>query len=78
MSKMMERVAGVLVDWLAGEWDTVEAHRECAKRVIAAMREPTADMIWDGGKFFNSEARGSLASDDAVECWQAMIDAALE
>lgn len=40
-----------------------------ARAAIEAMREPSKDMIEAGGRFY--------FPDDAEDCWQVMIDAAL-
>jgi hypothetical protein len=85
MSEMVERMAaamhadfrrrnpGAVHSWadLAAHADPVcEAFRSEARSAIEAMREPTAAMqrAWQGSKPWDQ---------DALEVWQAMIDAAL-
>lgn len=74
-SEMVERVAIAIHDaWgdgYKGRWDPNTPHwsrvyREIARAAIAAMREPTEDMI------YGKHVRTTL-----VSVWQAMIDAAL-
>lgn len=69
---MVERIAGVIYDGLANDLQPPEAF---ARKVIAAMREPTDTMIdasGEDGVSWNDDSRGSIANK-----WRAMIDAAL-
>lgn len=62
MSEMVERVKQALLECKPGE--------SMARAAIAAMREPTPDMLWAGDL--------QLDCGREKECWQAMIDAALK
>lgn len=44
-------------------------------RVLAALREP-GEGVWREGATSDNGCGGSLGALSAVECWQAMIDAA--
>lgn len=61
MSEMVGRVARVLQERLGGSGD----YEGTARAAIAAMREPTEAML---------DADGGV---DAIDCWHAMVDAAL-
>jgi hypothetical protein len=69
MSTMLERVTRVLQQEMAtAPFDEPASSFALARAAVAAMREPTDEMIdaWIGSP-------GAI-----TECWQAMIDAALE
>ncbi len=51
-----------------------EAYRRQARTAIAAMREPTSEMIQAGG---NAMLRTTRPLNNSIDAWQAMIDAAL-
>ena len=85
MSDMVERVADAMrlaapSEWSRSRWDQLHdsAKREwCAraKAAIAAMREPTAEMIRIGGNVLMDTDR----MERSIEAhYQAMIDAALK
>jgi hypothetical protein len=67
---MVERVAHALSE--EADWDGVMPHRKDrylrqARAAIAAMREPTEEMV----------DAGYLADESATGTWQAMIDTAI-
>jgi uncharacterized protein (DUF2141 family) len=75
MNKMIERVAREICLALYDKETTfpIEAARRAAKAAIAAMREPTADMI----EAIPAGAHSRM-HETVRENWRAMIDAALE
>ena len=93
MTDMIERVARAIVDtWAAGAvgvegggWDAQDdfgkdAARKCARTAIAAMREPTDEML-DAGSAAHPAGgyvRETLLTDIIEAEWRAMVDAALE
>jgi len=85
MSEIVERVARALapVAWAAlGTGDTLAnqsrrtASLRHARAAIAAMREPDSRMI-EAGWINARDVDGNPSDDNAVACWEAMIDAAL-
>lgn len=65
------------IDW------KVESYKIIARAAIEAMREPTPNMIAAGNIEIVSPGEdgdylGTLENEEARECWQAMIDAALK
>ncbi len=76
MSEMIERVARVLLG--RHPTDKTEAS-ELARAAIAAMREPTPQMIYAGTRVFLSRPENSHGdTDPAGETWRAMNDEALK
>lgn len=78
-AEMVERVAAIIhpsaFDGHAeGECDVCDGDlreaRALARQVIAAMREPTAEMV-------NAGVAEQWTEDTAAKVWQAMVDAAL-
>lgn len=72
MTEMIERVTKALVD---AEWWDYSAAEDIARLVIAAMREPTPEMIAEGSE--TDDIHGALATDTAAQVWRGMIDEAL-
>ena len=76
---------GVAYRWEDGSW-MVEGGRmndanftEIARAVLTAIREPSEVMSEAGGEFCeNHNCHKDDMACDAHDCWQAMIDAALE
>ena len=64
---MIRRVAEKL-NWLR---ECGVGPEEVAKQAIEAMREPTEQMVWDGGTALHDE------KEDTTGVWKAMIDSAL-
>jgi len=83
MSEMVERVAKALVDRLGESgliYASPEFRRRLSRAAIAAMREPTPDMVRQGEmQMFEhmAEARDWTVK-ATLDAWQAMIDAALK
>jgi len=78
MSEMIERVAEIIHKY---PYFTGEECKAIAKAAIAAMREPTDDMVAAGAVFHIRERdlNGyNKSKNDAKVSWQAMIDEALE
>lgn len=75
-SGMVERVAKILLDGplIVNHAQAIEAARD----VIETMREPTeAIAVAGAGEIAGFNREVDSASEEAVEAWQAMIDAAL-
>ncbi|MBU6408053.1 MAG: hypothetical protein KGS44_13145 [Alphaproteobacteria bacterium] len=74
---MVERVARAICRAAHPDmpWDRVIEFYPQARAAIAAMREPTQDMEFDGAHVLPDYDPGC---EDAKACWQAMIDAALK
>lgn len=71
---MKERIARAICKDMTGDVHDYELYRDTADAVLAAMREPTEEMVkagdlpgWDG----------DVTVDLSREVWQAMIDAAI-
>lgn len=81
MSEMVERVGEALrvklIEWYDGGIGFEDGGIMLARAAIEAMREPTDGMMKAG--FSEIEYLNATWVDeyDAMECWQAMIDAAL-
>lgn len=80
MSEIIERAAKALdeVEIIGTlEWQTTEARMENRRRqvraVIAAMREPTEEMVREGWPY----TADPCWQEDVARCWTAMVDAAL-
>lgn len=81
MSKsMIERISNVIKadvnEWASNLGDAYLKPEHCraiARAVLTAMREPTESMMAAG-----VIESSNWMEDDCRECWQAMIDAALE
>ncbi len=71
MSDILERVARAISGQETGELD--ERWYRKARAGIAAMREPTAEMIGEGWKYTGDPCW----EEDVERAWKAMIDAAL-
>jgi hypothetical protein len=73
---MIERVAKAMAESAGFCWENCAQSQWCrdARAGIAAMREPTEAMQFEGAKIGGQEC--SLL--DATCIWQAMIDAALD
>jgi hypothetical protein len=69
MSEMVERVAQALADAEYRSYDGDANHYEMARAAIAAMREPTDDMI--------CAAKDEDMAWNVGDVWRAMIDEAL-
>lgn len=75
MSEMIERVARAIRD-VKSHGDLALTHEDLARAAIAAMREPTGEMV----KAIHSAAARAYAERDSlanVGVWHIMIDAAL-
>jgi hypothetical protein len=70
---MVERVARALEALCEHDGEPVQ---EMARAAIAAMREPTREMIIAGERVAPA-AEGYSMPDDIPDTWRAMIDAAL-
>jgi len=68
---IVERVARAIAFYCPEGWSP-ELHKEMARAAIAAMREPTPEMICAG-----AYGSGEDSEQVAIGCWEAMIDAAL-
>lgn len=94
MTDMIERVARAIGDAIetAGQPGHLRTQRPdrdvlltVARAAIAAMREPTKEMLLNaefadmqGGNYaYNSDGTDFLEYADAIDHWRAMIDAAL-
>jgi hypothetical protein len=73
---MIERVARAIGDWDSGRAMVLDANdcRQIARAALEALREPTEGMLLPGAETLPDYDPGC---DDAKNCWQAMIDAAL-
>jgi hypothetical protein len=77
MTNMIERVAkAILAEHTESMFDIFHA-RVYARAAIAAMREPTDEMVRQCMVYTQCMDTGHTR-DDAEGAWQAMIDAALE
>lgn len=69
--------SGFYPDHLFARWRSYEG---LARAAIAEMREPTEAMVAAGGREVQIDYENGREADrvtDATNCWQAMIDAAL-
>lgn len=74
MTEMLKRVAAILA---AGtDRDSPKDWEFVAREVIAAMREPTEEMLRAGDVMLDGDSHCRWADEGSV--WRAMIDAALE
>lgn len=73
MSAMVDRVAGFLRD--EDEIQISDRYRRLARTALAAMREPTQQMLVAASKI---PGGGFQNSHSDLEVWQAMIDEALK
>jgi hypothetical protein len=81
MSAMEERVARAIAVSLEVPSDSWRDHVDEARAAIAAMREPTADMLRAGRYNLGHDEEGrpiSLEDGEVDEIWQTMIDEALK
>lgn len=72
MSEMVERVAREIVAWEDADDDVRAWALGKARRIIAAMREPTDEMINDA-----ADVHDDLTRRDMREAWDGLIHAAL-
>lgn len=73
-NSMRERIARAIASLRAVEYETLfPSDYEAADAVLAVLREPTEEMV-DAGV---SADHGGTLGKRAANCWQAMIDAAM-
>lgn len=80
MSEMVERVADALERWAfeSGGGGVERAKSlSLARAAIAAMREPTAEMV-QAGRHVSHGDDGWVGAEAAAEVWRDMVDAALK
>jgi hypothetical protein len=53
-------------------------YQDSARAVLMAIREPSKEIIEAGVKALSDSGVDDVRHGDALACWQAMIDAALE
>ncbi len=79
MREMVERVAKAIDDTFPVDETDDESKKHCARAAIAAMREPTPEMIEAAINTWDRYAAGHrLLGADVEEIWQAAIDKALK
>jgi hypothetical protein len=72
MSEMIKRIARAITDSTRDYGISIGWEERLARAAIAAMRDPTPDMVNVGVSVVNF-----LRAEDAKLVWQVMIDAAL-
>lgn len=76
---MIEKLAKVIHDECEGDDDSGGgAYMRAARAVLQALREPTFEMKLAGAEAITADTMKAMANyDGAIQCWTAMIDAAL-
>ena len=79
MSTYIDKLARAAFEERGGNWDGGDDRQKAAGRaevraILTVMREPTTKMVADGAYGSNSY----ITDDDALTCWQAMLQVALD
>lgn len=80
---MIEKLADAMAADMASEeafmrGDNKAGWQHLARAVLEALREPTFELKMAGAEAITADTMKAMANyDGAIQCWQAMIDAAL-